>query len=294
MIKFTQVGIFDYSYIDQERDALEKVPYQYVIELKSKEENPKPFLEQVDVVHRVACTANSRVWIPYRGNIHGAIGIPLHMFKNSIEREFFPTFASFAIRDTCNKYAPGQYCSKFPNDVVCKDHGSKTGGILIRQEGKYAAAVFGLNLVQAPPTDLIRKDGLTACCLKNHCDKLPTPCEFLEAAGMRIFELYKELYTLQKKVDYCNSSLGVYKKKTFYYEINNPNADPDKDGFLWTRKYPNALLKGYLRGELYEVGNSFFDREYFRADKGDSSEKAADIINERNRKEREEEAKKNK
>ena len=42
-----------------------------------------------------------------------------------------------AVKEAANKFAPGEYCMKFPNDVVCIKCGKKTGGILVRKEGKY-------------------------------------------------------------------------------------------------------------------------------------------------------------
>ena len=294
MLKLTKVGIFDYSFMS-DLDCLDTFPYRLVMKQKEKEGNPGPFLSQCDYVTRVACTSSTRKWIPYHGNIHGAIGIPLNYFPDNLRIEFFPTISSFAIRDTCNKYAPNQYLTKFPNDVVCKEHGCKTSGIMIRREGNYAICVFGLNLVEAPPDELLRKEGLHACCLKKHTDKIPAPEEFMEAAGMRMLELIKKIDTPDKYADYFNDSFGIYEKKTFFVKINNRNADVVKDGFLWTRKFPNALFKGSLNGEVYEVEETFYDRDYYRVAEGEGDDKKADIINERNKKEREEEeANKNK
>ncbi len=47
MFNFNKRGIIDYSYVDTEKDCFDKVPYQAVIELKSKDENPLLLLNSV-------------------------------------------------------------------------------------------------------------------------------------------------------------------------------------------------------------------------------------------------------
>ncbi len=119
---------------------------------------------------------------------------------------------------------------------------------------------------------------------------MPSIQEFNWAIGEATVELMNKFDTIQSYVDWVNAELGVFKKKTFRVEINNPNADVYKDGVLWTRDHPNALEKGYLNGEEYEAEPWLYDTAYYEG-KASSEEKVADRKTRELREQREKEKK---
>lgn len=280
--KVKERGIFDIIHVDTV-NCTKKYLFHDIAMTKEKDENPRPFIDIIDIVKECTGSADGRVWIPFQGNLHGTISCPTTMFKSVFEVEFFPVLASFAIRDTMNKYAPGEYCSKWPNDVVCKKHGRKTCGMLCRKEGRWIFLSFGLNLVKAPDDKMLRKQGLRACCMKEHTQNIPVIEDFFYECATHLLDLIKEYNTIEKVVDLMNLSLNEYQAKTYRVEINNPNADLLKDGTLWNKKFPNALTKGYMNGVPYEFNESYFDREYYKTT-GNADEKQADKNHEENKK----------
>lgn len=285
-----QRGIYDIYHVGK-TDAEKKYLYHDIVASKENETNPRPFIGIIEIPENGVGSADGRVWIPYPGNLHGSMGFPQSMFRNQLEIEFFPVLASFAIRDIMNKYAPGEYCSKWPNDVVCKKHGKKTSGILVRKEGKWIFLLFCINLVKAPEDKLLRKQGLRACCMKNHTDNIPNIEDVFVEVGDRVMELVRENDDIHKIMDTMNKSLNEYMQKTYRVELNNPNADLLKDGTLWNRNFPNALTKGYMNGVPYEFGENYFDNVYYHV-KGNADEKEADKNYEANKKKLENEEKK--
>lgn len=285
---FVVRGNFDFFSVDQ-RDCQKSFLYKHIAEKRSKEEKPRAFIEQVTIVKGVAGSASSRRWISIAGNVSGVVAIPSHMLKDDVAFEFFSPIAANAIKEVANEYAPGEYCTKFPNDVVCNKHGKKTCGILCRKEGKFAIAVFGFNLIEAPADAQLRAQGLRACCLKNHTTNVPTPEDFIYRCGERILEDYKVYDSLPKILDMMNKELNVYEKKKFQIVMNNPNADTYKDGILWTPDHPNALTKGYLNGDDYIFLPFFFDVAYYE-NASSSEEKMADKLTREYKEKKEKEA----
>lgn len=275
-IKFCERGIFDYVKVDKVHCQRQYL-YQRIIEAKKDEKNPKPFIEEIVIPVGGTGCKDGRLWIPYEGNLHGAIGIHLTMFDSIINQEFFPLIASLGIRDICNRYAPGEYCAKYPNDICCKKHGKKTAGILVRKESGWAICIFCINFVKSPPDTFLRKEGLKACCLSNHTKNIPKISDFLYECGIYFFELLKQYNNIYKIMSWCNEGLSEYGDKIWRGEINNPNADILKDGALWTRDHPNALTKGYLNGEEYELNPTYYDVKYCSA-KYDEENKDENII----------------
>lgn len=272
---FEPRGDFDFIKLTQ-RNCKSGYLYRYLVQERSKEEKPRAFIEQCTIVKGVTGTASSRKWISIAGNVSGIVAIPTHMLKDDIAVEFFSPIASMAIKEVGNMYAPGEYCTKFPNDVVCCKHGKKTCGILCRKEGKFVVAVFGFNLIEAPKDEQLRAQGLRACCLKNHSNNIPTPEEFIYQCGVKILEVYKQLDTLDKILNMMNLELNVFEKKKFKIVMNNPNAEIYKDGVLWTPDHPNALTKGYLNGDDYIFLPYFFDVAYYENATNSNEEKEAD------------------
>ena len=292
-LKVTQQGRWDILEVS-DRNFQNGYLYREEIVKRSQQENPRPFIFNALDGRKATGTAASRVWIHVVGNAAAAIGIPMSMLRDPLAVEFFPFVAPNALKEVGNHYAPGAYCTKFPNDVVCLEHGKKSAGILSRKEHKFVVCIFGFNLVGCPPDDQLRTQGLRACYMKLHTQNpLPTPQEFSYAVAEKIFELYDQHRTLDEFHDWINKELNVYKKKTYRVEVHNPNADIYKDGFLWTQSHPNALTKGYLNGDEYDCGQAYlFDMVYYENFKGgDPNKKVADETTKALKEQREKEKK---
>lgn len=230
-------------------------------------DKPPAFVQHCERWYNWAGSKSNRCFLYVEGNMGGNIGIPTYMLGNSLAVESFPMIAAIAIRDICNKYAPGCYFSKFENDVVCREHKGKTCGIITVRADNYCCCFFGLNLVGYPPDEAMRKEGLHGCCLSKHTNNIPDMKTIFIDIGNRILEMTKEYDTIPKFVKLINDALCEYDKKTWYVEVNNPNGDPEKDGMLWDHDHPNACTKGYLNGKLLDVKSTYFDPGIYRLDK---------------------------
>lgn len=270
-LKHSRMGMFDF-YPIKNCDCKKGYIYHEILKEKSKEENPKPFLSKIDIVTNATGSADGRIWIPMKGNLHGIVGFPESFFKTEWEKQMFPMIAAFALRDGILKYAPGQFMSKFPNDVVCKEHRRKTAGLLTRNEQGYVMLIFGANLVTYPDNENLRKESYGACCLKNHADYVPSVEELLLEIGHRITEMYKIYTDNQKILDLVNTSLNEYEPGNYKLELNNPKADLKKDGTFWTTQYRNALFKVHHDGFIYQYFESYFDKVYYKVE-GNPDEK---------------------
>ena len=189
------------------------------------------------------------------------------MFKNYFEEEMFPLYSDYAVLETFNHFAPGQYIMKFPNDVVCREHRKKTSGILNRRAFGFAITGMGGNLIAVPGENELRKMGSGACCLSNHCDKVPTQEEWMCEYYKKLMKIMKEYDTVDKIVEHQNLVFNEY-ENNYKMSINNPNADLEKDGTFWTQEYPNALFKVDHKGMRYQYFKSEYDPIHFKL-KGD-------------------------
>lgn len=257
-IPFINKGNFDYREVDEGDCSLIR-PCIAAIEERSKEEHPKIFTSQCNFLKNVPGTKTGRVWIAIKGNISACIAFPREYFSNSIIYEFFPFIGPVAIRDTFNYFAPGEYLTKYPNDIVCKSHWRKTCGIIFRNKGKYTFVTFGVDLIDHPSDEEIREFGVKACCMKKHTENVPTPEQFLCVCTKKMIEMINNYTTIDKIVKLINESYSAYGRKTLWVEINNKNADPSVDGAMYCPDCPNAMLKGYVNGILYEIDGNIYD-----------------------------------
>ena len=263
---FEDKGDFDLYQVEHE-DPQTSLLRKIICEHRMKDENPRPWIKLSDTVKNVTGSADGRVWISIKGNLHLVLGYPLKMFKNYFEEEMFPTIADYAVLETFNHFAPGKYMLKFSNDIVCKEHRSKTAGVLRRRGFGYAVIILGGNLVEAPNHEKLRAEGIKACCMKDHCDKIPTPLDFGTELFKNLKRLFKEYDTVEKIVEHQNIVFNEY-ENNYKMSINNPNADLVKDGTFWTQEYPNALLKVDHKGMRYQYFKSDYDEIIFKV-KGD-------------------------
>ena len=269
-------GIFDILEASS-RDFSNGYLYREEVDRRSLEEKPEPFIFSTKVGKNSIGSAPGRKMYLLEGNAAACIAIPLHMFKSPLQIESFPIVCPSAVKDVANKYAPGKYLIKFPNDIACQEHGKKSGGVICRKEGKYCLNVFIFNIARYPGDELLRKEGLKACCMKCHKEgELPTPNDFHYEVAMRMLELFDTLKTPEDVINYTNVELNQFPGKSFKMQVNNPNADIYKDGFCWTRQTQNSLFKGYINGEEYEFQPYLFDYGYFEHYKGQDFEKEMD------------------
>ena len=264
--KFEDKGDFDFYEVDVE-DPIKSIIRKDICEHRLKEGNYKPWIKLSEIVQNVTGSADGRVWVSIKGNLHLVLTIPLKQFKSKFEEELFPTIADISVLDTFNHFAPGKYMLKFANDIVCKEHRSKTAGILRRRAFGCASVIMGGNLVQAPGAEKLRAQGITACCMKDHCDNVPTPLEFSTVLFKILMENLKKYDTVDKIVEHQNLVFNEY-ENNYKMSINNPNADLEKDGTFWTQEYPNALLKVDHKGMRFQYFKSDYDEITFNV-KGD-------------------------
>lgn len=258
----TQKGIFKYVIISK-TDCKKMYPVEKTAKEFSSLDSLHPFISVVEgTSENIGGTEKGRLWIDFKGNFKGDFAFPESYFGSKIHAAFFPYISLFAIIDTLNKYAPGEYMFKYPNDIICKKHTGKTCGSAALRNYGYLMCLYSVNFVAYPKDEILRKEGLHACCLKRHTDKIPTFEDFVYECAMRTLEINKEYDTIDKLCDLSNRLMGEYTPKIFSIEINNRFADIDKDGITWCSSFPNALTKCYLNGIPYDLDNNFFDNGY--------------------------------
>ena len=263
--KFKDVGPFDLYHFEHD-DLDKRHVFREICALRKKEKLTRPFVKLTDMVDNGTGSADGRVWVSIKGNVHMLLGFPVD-FKSDFEDEMFPLLVPIFIRDTFNYFAPDQYICKFANDIVCKEHHRKTCGLLVRKmEGYILISVAG-NLVGCPKNDQLRKNSYGACCMKEHCDKVPTPLEFALQFCRIVMENRYKYDTIEKVLEIHNKSMNDY-GPPYEVSINNPNADLKKDGAFWTQDFPNAYLKVDYDGKRYQYFPSHYDNVFYKS-KGD-------------------------
>lgn len=269
---FVKIGRWEYCFIEGNDvvDGFGLAGQDYYTRLIKEMPDPLPFyIINTDYVHGMAGSEKGRVWVSIRGNIQCQLLFPNTICKTPMQYNFFGILSTFAVKDVLNKYAPNTFTCKFPNDVICKEHERKISGICDVPFPHYLASGFAMNVPGAPPDELLRKEGLKACCLANHMKDIPKPEQIITEVGERMIELNEELGNDPDKfLAKFNDSYSPYVKKKFVLEMNNRNADVEKDGTLWSAQWPNALFKGYLNGKAFDSSEwnkkgQFWDEERF-------------------------------
>ena len=267
---FENKGEYDYYHVEHE-DVLKSYLHIPICNYRNTLKDPKPWAKISDSCANVTGSADGRVWVSLKGNPAPCVAIPLHCFKDDFQIEMFPLLASIATLDTFNHIAPDTYILKFPNDIVCKEHKGKTSGVLIRKEYNHVLLGAGCNLVAAPENNDLRKNSITACCVKRHVPegKVPTPEEFIDELFKNMWKFIQKFPTIEEILEMLNREFNKY-ENNYKLSINNPNADLKKDGAFWTQKFPNAYLKIDHKGMRYQYFESYYDNVYFDV-KGDPS-----------------------
>lgn len=221
--------------------------FKFVDDLQTK--GRRPFYFITDEVENMICTVKSRTWKSARGNIHLTIGIPKEKMKDKIY-ECAPLIVPLATIDYLNTLTddPECYRLKFSNDVLC-DHVKKNGGILCRDYKDYCVAFVYLNLHYSPPKEGLRKEGILACSIDQHCTK--KDLSDYEKLGKELaHKIYADVTSFNHPNEVCdkfNKYLYVMdkQKRTVYrYNESEGNYTVVRDG--------KEILVEYGDGSFYD------------------------------------------
>lgn len=105
------------------------------------------------------------------GNIYTSSSIPTHMIKNELNaNEVIVKITAISIIQQLRKFAKNEFFLKYPNDILCKDK-KKLGGIIAEYYKDFCIIGFGINIVNMPEQNQIRKEGLSPCYVNAHLPK---------------------------------------------------------------------------------------------------------------------------
>ena len=138
--------------------------------------NKDPFIYNT-VIQTAGKGKGPRKWIgSIKGNIYTSSCIPLSMIRNELnENDTIVKITAISIIQQLTKIKKGEFFLKYPNDILCKEK-RKLGGIIAENYKDFCIIGFGINIVDKPDDDQIRKQGLSPCFVNAHLndeDKKP-------------------------------------------------------------------------------------------------------------------------
>ena len=132
------------------------------------EGNKLPFIYNA-VIQTAGKGKGQRKWagsIP--GNIYTSSCIPLSMIKNELNNnDIIVKITAISIIQQLTMFVQNEFFLKYPNDIICKDK-RKLGGIISENYKDFCIIGFGINIVDKPEQDQIRKEGLSPCYVNAH------------------------------------------------------------------------------------------------------------------------------
>lgn len=139
-----------------------------------------PFIYNT-IIQTAGVGKGNRKWAGgIKGNLYTSTGIPLNMVRNEFSDEkIIVKITSISIIQELNKYVKNEFFLKYPNDIICKDK-YKLGGILVQKYKDFFIIGFGINIIDKPEQDEIRKEGLSPCFVKLHLPKDTEPPRALD------------------------------------------------------------------------------------------------------------------
>ena len=106
-----------------------------------------------------------------KGNIYTSCSIPTYMIKNELDvNDVIVKITAISIIQQLRQFAKNEFFLKYPNDILCKDK-KKLGGIIAEKYKDFCIIGFGINIVNMPEQDQIRKEGLSPCYVNAHLPK---------------------------------------------------------------------------------------------------------------------------
>lgn len=176
------------------------------------EGNKLPFIFNT-IIQTAGKGKGARKWAgSIAGNVYTSSCIPINMIKNELnENSIIVKITAISIIQQLRQYAPNEFFLKYPNDILCRDK-KKLGGIIAETYKDFCIIGFGINIVEKPEQDQIRKEGLLPCCVKEHLAsgiEPPTALDFsIEVTKQIIYNLnmtkngIDELFEKYIKKDY--------------------------------------------------------------------------------------------
>lgn len=188
---------FNLKEIDPDKDQEFKIDVIHINEIDSTMPgseifinygNKLPFIYNA-VIQTQGKGKGDRKWAGgIKGNLYTSTGIPMSILKNEINnKDIIVKITGISILQEMVKYNKDQIFLKYPNDIICIDN-KKMGGILVQEYKDFYIIGFGINVKEKPDKNLIRKNGLLPCCLKDHLIKgnVPTALDLSIAISKRI------------------------------------------------------------------------------------------------------------
>ena len=157
--------------------------------------NKLPFIYNT-VIQTKGVGKGDRKWAGMiEGNLYTSSCIPSKMIKNNDinTKDDLVKITAISIIQILKNYSD-EFFLKHPNDIICKDK-RKLGGIIAENYKDFWIIGFGINIVDKPDEDQIRKEGLGACYIKEHLNELN---EKLKALELSIEVTKQIIYNLSK------------------------------------------------------------------------------------------------
>lgn len=239
----------DYYYIETWDVSTDGMFYENLPNRYQKKGKRKPFYVFAANLLNMPCTVKSRIWKTEKGNIHFVVGIPKENFKDKMY-DCAPLTVPISVVDYLNSITddPECYKLKFSNDFLC-DHMKKNGGVMVKEKHDYCFAMGGLNIHYFPEKQFLRKEGILACKIANHCTK--TDLTDVEKIGRELCRaIYKGMFAYDHPQQLCerfNEYLYVLdkqKRSVYRYNEDEGNYSVFRDG--------KEILVDFADGSFYD------------------------------------------
>jgi biotin-(acetyl-CoA carboxylase) ligase len=103
------------------------------------------------------------------GNLYTSSCIPENMIKNELnDNDILVKITAVSIFQQLIKYNKDAFKLKYPNDILCVEHGGKLGGILVQNYCDFQIIGFGINIVDKPDIDKMDRKHLSPCFVNAH------------------------------------------------------------------------------------------------------------------------------
>lgn len=172
--------------------------------------NTRPFIYNA-VIQTKGRGKGDRKWAGgIVGNLYTSTGIPMKIIKNEVcNKDIIVKITAISIIEELLKINKDDFFLKYPNDILCTEN-KKLGGILVMEYKDFYIIGYGINLKEAPDRSQIRKEGLSACCIKKH---LPKNIKLPDALDLSIEITKRIIYNINLGEDQITPLFEKYMKK---------------------------------------------------------------------------------